>query len=70
MATRERVVNQYRQTGAQTIGECAKRLGVYPEKVRPHVKPPTFEAVGSKRMGSKMVWATVWRLTREGLYVD
>lgn len=40
MTTRERVVNQYRQQGAQTIGECAQRLGVYPEKVRPHVKPP------------------------------
>ncbi len=69
MTTRERVVDQYRQQGAQTIGECAQRLGVYPDLVRPHVKPPVFEAVGSKRMGEKMVWATVWRLTREGLYV-
>lgn len=52
-----------------TIGECAQRLGVYPDLVRPHVKGPVFEAIGSKRMGAKMVWATVWRLTKEGLYV-
>lgn len=70
MTTRKRVFDQYRQNGAQTIGECAKRLGVYPDLVRPHVKGPEFEAVGSKRMGEKMVWATVWRLTREGLYAS
>ena len=70
VSTKTKVIGQYRQHGAMTIGECAQRLGVYPEKVRPHVKPPAFESVGSKRMGSKMVWATVWRLTREGLYVN
>jgi len=70
MSTRAKVIGQYRQHGAMTIGECAQRLGVYPDLVRPHVKGPAFEAVGSKRMGAKMVWATVWRLTKEGLYVN
>jgi len=70
MSTRAKVIGQYRQYGAMTIGECAQRLGTYPDKVRAHVKGPAFEAVGSKRMGEKMVWATVWRLTKEGLYVN
>lgn len=69
MSTRAKVIGQYRQHGAMTIGECAKRLGTYPAKIRPHVKGPVFEAVGPERVGEKMVWAAVWRLTREGLYV-